>query len=393
MRVVSGMIEVGEPVPFDIYNESGKLCLSRGVVLYTQSKVDRVLEARCYTTEHAEDYKLHGSVMGSHSPTEYIESLVVRLEVAYINFITDGYNLIEEVRRIARELIEVLGQQPDICIGLIHLRSDLNHAIFRTMQNTVLAVLTAKRLRWGQGMVESIACASLTQNIGMYLLQLDLEHQTELSSDQRAQIRQHPRQSSKLLMSLGVKDRSWIQTVAYHHERMDGSGYPYAHYGKDIPLESRLLAVVDRYGSMVSPRRYRRAGSIKEVMRYFLSNKQREYDQQISKVMISVIGFYPPGTVVRLESGEIAVVTRRTRERLHPVVQAVWREDNSTYQRPLERHTTEKGFRIVSTAKHQDIERLNADLLWGEGAEGIPLFRDKVARVATIPNGDDVTLF
>ncbi len=394
MRVISGMIAVGEPIPFNIYNEQGKLCLSKGIVLYTESKVERVLAARCYTTEYGEAYKEYANTPAYESPTEYIENMVVRLEVAYTNFVTDGYNLVEEIGAIATEVIEAVEQYPDMCIGLIHLRSDLNHAIFRTFQNTVLAVLTAKRLRWGDGMVESIARASLTQNMGMYLLQLDLEHhQGDLNSFQRAQIRQHPKQSSKMLMSLGVKDRSWIQTVAYHHERMDGSGYPYAHFGKDIPFESRLLAVVDRYGSMISPRKYRDPGSVKGIMRYFLHKKQSEYDQQISKVLISVVGFYPPGTVVRLQSGEIAVVTRRTRERLHPQVQAIWGEDNSAYERPVERDTTDKRYHIVSTAQHQDMERINADLLWGESSEQQPLFRDKIAQMAVIETEDDVTLF
>ncbi len=393
MRVVSGMVEIGEPIQFNIYNEEGKLILSKGLVLYTEDKLQKVLKGRFYTTEYGENYKEFEDVPVYDSPTEYVENLVVRLEVAYTNFITNGYNLVDEITEIAKEVIQAVEQYPDMCIGLIHLRSDLNHAIFRTFQNTVLAVLTAKRMRWGDGMIESVASASLTQNLGMYLLQLDLEkHSGELSGFQRSQIRLHPKQSSKMLMSLGIRDRSWLQTVAYHHERMDGSGYPYAHYGKDIPFESRLLAVVDRYGSMISPRKYRESGSIKGIMRYFLHKKQGEYDQQISKVLISVVGFYPPGTVVRLESGEVAVVTRRTKERMHPLVQAIWDKESNPYERPVERQTTEPQYHIVSTAQHEDMERLNADLLWGK-VDDQPLFRDKIAQMSAMSNEDDVTLF
>ncbi len=215
MRVVSGMIEIGEPIPFNIYNEQGKLILSRGIVLYTESNLAKVLNAKCYSTEHGENYEAFEGESLFRSPTEYVEGLMVRLEVAYTNFITNGYNLVEDVREIARDIISAVEQHPNMCLGLIHLHSDLNHSIFRTFQNTVLAIITAKRLRWGEGMVESIACAGLTQNLGMYPLQLDLEKQQDpLNSFQRSQIRLHPKQSSKMLMSLGVKDRGWIQTVA-----------------------------------------------------------------------------------------------------------------------------------------------------------------------------------
>ncbi|MBT3309287.1 MAG: hypothetical protein HOL04_06320 [Gammaproteobacteria bacterium] len=399
MRVVLGMIEVRKPINFDIYSEHGDRLLSKGIILYDQSKVDKVLNLKCYTTQYGEEYQEYIENHPASSPAIYIEKLIVRLEVAYTNFITNGYNLVGEVVDISKELVESLDCNPDMLIGMIHLRSNLNHAIFRTFQNSVLAVLTAKKLKWGGNMLESIACASLTQNLGMYLLQLDLEkHEGELNSFQRAQIRQHPKQSSKMLMTLGVQDRSWIQTVAYHHERMDGSGYPYAHFGKDIPHESRLLAVVDRYGSMITPREYRDPGCVKEIMRYFLSKTQSKYDRHLSQAMISAIGLFPPGITVLLESGEIAIVTKRTSDRLYPEVHAVWGVDKKPYTRPVLRTTSDPKYHIVSVTEHKDVARLNVDLLWGDANNDRseqPLFRGEVVQVAAAQDKgeDEITLF
>lgn len=399
MRVVEGMIEVGEPIRFDIYNERGRCILSRGLVLYTKDKLKRVLQAKCYTTEYGEDYAEFIENHPASSPSGFIESLVIRLEVAYTNFITDGYNLLDDVKEISRQIIEVMEYDPDMLIGLIHIRSSLNHAIFRTLQNTVLAVLTARKLKWGSNMLQSIANASLTQNLGMYALQMDLaQHEGELSSFHRAQIRNHPKQSSKLLMSIGVRDRSWIQTVSYHHERMDGSGYPYAHFGKDIPHEARLLAVADRYGSMITPREYREPGSTKEIMRYFLDKKQSQYDRQLSGAMISAMGIFPPGTTVRLHCGEIAIVARRSSERLYPRVFAIWGEDDALYPRPLARDTQQAEYQIVATVIHPDVERLNVDLLWGDpevdrSEQPVLLDRAKSMAVEIDDRDGKVTLF
>ncbi len=158
-------------------------------------------------------------------------------------------------------------------------------------------------------------------------------------------------------------------------------------------MEARLLGVVDRYGSMITPREYREAGSVPSIMRYFLNQKQGEYDHQIGKVMISVIGLYPPGMLLRLQSGETAVVTRRSKNRLHPLVQAICAGEGDPYGKPVERDTEDEAYRIVSTTQYKGSQKLNADLLWGHGGEDQPLFREKTERMAVLEEKDDVTLF
>ncbi len=280
-------------------------------------------------------------------------------------------------------MIEALKVNSDMFIAMVHLRTDLNHAIMRMFQNTVLAVLAARKLRWGEVRIQSLACAGLTQNISMYLLQQDLEkHTGSLLSHHERQIWNHPKQSGKMLRAMGVLDGVWLQAVINHHEQLDGKGYPFGHFGKDIPLEARMLAVCDRYASFITPREYRGASNSLESMRKFLTNNQGRYDPKMVQALIAEIGVYPPGVVVKLESGEQALVTHRVSQRTTPKVQAIWQMSGEPYEEPVERDSSEAGYKVVTVVEQPDSRYINLERFWGSDREDQPLFRSQIAQMA-----------
>jgi putative two-component system response regulator len=72
--------------------------------------------------------------------------------------------------------------------------------------------------------------------------------------------------------------------ASYHHERWDGSGYPYGLKGADIPLQGRLMAVVDVYDALTSERPYKKAFSSDEAFRIIMEDSGRLFDPRISEV-------------------------------------------------------------------------------------------------------------
>lgn len=366
MRITQGMIEVEEPLTFDIYTEEGGLLLRKGVVIYNQSQIDNIYERRCYTTPNGE-YHPPEETPKEPTATEYVEDLIYRLDIAYNNFVTNGYNLVNDVMRIAVEIVKQLESDPDTLIGILHIRSDLKHSVIRTLQNTVFSVLTAQNMKWNKKRVIKLACASLTANLGMYPLQDDLaKHEGPLEDWQKKMIRKHPSQAVKMLIAMGVKDKSWLKAVGYHHERIDGKGYPNNLAGDAIPEESRLLAIADRYGSAISPRVGRKPRNPQDIMRVFLDQEKDQYDTTLARHFIAEVGVYPPGVTVLLKSGEVAVVAKRRSKRTCPLVYAVWDESNEPYTKPIVRDTVFPDYGIVEHITHDDTSRLNADLFWGD---------------------------
>ena len=365
MRIELGMITVEEPLTFDVYTEDGKLLLRKGVVIYNQSQIDNICTRKCYTTPDGENETVEEEP--EQTATGYVEDLIYRLDIAYNNFVTNGYNLVNDIMRISVEIVKQLEDDPDTMIGILHLRSDLKHSVIRTLQNTVFSVLTAQNMKWDKKRIIKLACSSLTANLGMYPLQDDLaKHEGPLEDWQKKMIRKHPSQAVKMLIAMGVKDKQWLQTVGYHHERMDGKGYPNGLGGDAIPEESRMLAIADRYGAAISPRSGRKPKNPQDIMRAFLDQEKDQFDSVMARYFIAEVGVFPPGATVMLKSGEVAVVAKRRSKRTCPLVYAVWDASNQPYKKPIERDTVFPNYSIVEHFTHEDTPRLNADLFWGD---------------------------
>ena len=151
--------------------------------------------------------------------------------------------------------------------------------------------------------------AALTMNIGMTRTHDAMARQSSALNDaQRVTVREHPLRSAAVLRELGVHDALWLQLVQEHHERPDGSGYP---AGKPVSLlAQRLLQMADVYVACISPRQGRGGLLSQQVARELYLGPDHQPDA-LGALFVKHIGFYPPGSYVRLASGEVAVVTRR----------------------------------------------------------------------------------
>ncbi len=400
MRITPGMIKVESPLPFNVYQEDGVLLMRQGVVIFNQSQIDSICTRECYTTPHGPN-EPEIEARPQQTATEYVEDLIYRIDIAYNDFVTNGYNLVNDIMRIAVEVVSHLEKDPDTLIGVVHIRSDLKYSLIRTIQNTVFAVLTAQHLKWQRKRVVKLACASLTANLGMYPLQDELaEQDTPLQEWQSRLIQKHPAQTVRMLVAMGVKDKEWLYAVGHHHERSDGSGYPNGLTNDKICEEARIMAIVDRYGSAISPRAGRKPSNPQDVMRLFLDREKSLYDTQIAHHFIAEIGVYPPGIAVLLRTGEIGLVTHRRSKRTTPVVQAVWDRNRTPLERPEERDTIFPQYAVIEAIHHEDVARLNADLFWEDLEEeqrrALSLFRSEVVHhgvTAQEEGEDDITLF
>lgn len=362
--IEAGTIEVGVPLPFNIHTEDGTILLRKGMILYTQQQIDTLVERGSYTVSPE-----------AEPESQQIESLVYRVDEVFTRYITDGEDISKEIIRLADDLEFQTRQNPDALIGIIHLRTDIKYSIIRAIQNTVLAVLMATKLQWEQQRISSLSRAALSENIGLYPLQDELcKQDDELEEWQQQLIREHPKKAVKVLIDMGIRDREWLKTVGYHHERMDGSGYMNGLSGDSIPEEARILAIVDRYGAMITRRGNRESSTPQEVLMAFIQPFDptfNEYDQELSRLLLQEIGLYPPGTIVALNNGETAIVTQRTSDSVAPKVLSICDLHGETMDCPKHRDTRIRTYKIIKAVDLDWSRNLNVDMVWDSGTDDI----------------------
>ena len=363
MRITQDMIEVGVPLPSDVYSEDGHLLIRKGTTIYNQLQIDVICQKKHYTNANNRTHSLNPH--DKNRLSGYIAWLITHVAHLMKADGRSGDDFVNEVANTVAELIDLLNKKGDALIGSFHLCDSDKYSITRTIQNTIFCILIAQKMKWDQKRIERLAAASLTANIGMYPLQCELAQQTvQLTPQQKASIDTHTQRSVEKLAALGVKDKEWLLAVACHHERLDQSGYPKGLTGKKIPKEARILAIADRYGAAISPRRGRIASNPQEMMRVLLDKEKNKYDQEIVRIFIAEIGVYPPGFTVLLTSGETAIVTQRRSKRTAPLVMALSDSRNTPYRSPVPRDTDYPDYSIVEYQHVESGIELNVDQLW-----------------------------
>jgi len=163
-------------------------------------------------------------------------------------------------------------------------------------------------------------CASM-HDTGMFLVSSDIVYKEGvLNRDELENIKRHTLLGYRCLVKMGVADEAIRDGMLYHHERVNGTGYPSGAKGEKIPLWSRIIAVADVYDAMTSNRPHRKAFTPAEACEFIMANASSSFDYDVAIALLRRIEFYPVGICVKLSNGNNAVVIENTKSQLRPVV-------------------------------------------------------------------------
>lgn len=196
--------------------------------------------------------------------------------------------------------------------------------------------------------------AALTMNLGMARTQDQLARQaTQPSAIQRRMIHEHPLNSAAALRELGVTDPIWLQWVEEHHEKSDGTGYPAGHRADGA--QYRLLQLADSFVACISPREDRGSLPSQDLARQLYLGFGQVPDRWGS-LFVKAIGFFPPGSYVRLVNGECGVVVRRGEIANAPKVMALTSRQGTPLGEPVLRDTAEAAHAVQTSLKPGELK-------------------------------------
>lgn len=193
-------------------------------------------------------------------------------------------------------------------------------------------------------------CAALTRDIGQLPIQSDLDKCSgPLPPRLKEAMLGHTVRGVEILSRAGVSDHAWLHSVRQHHERFDGSGYPLKLGGDSITWGGGVLAITDTYSAMTKPRPYRdnKAHFPQNALRDMYMGKDSSLDGELVQVLIKEIGILPPGSIVRLKNGEIAVIKNRTIKMSDAIAYSVYDQKGMPLVSPLRRETQSPEFEIT----------------------------------------------
>jgi HD-GYP domain-containing protein (c-di-GMP phosphodiesterase class II) len=373
IRLMPGDFVVGRPITYNIYDENGKLLLKYGHVLTTHLQIDTIISrgayinsrdpnpAICAVVTSTKEFIINDyHLSDSGSSFELIKLVYASLEQLYCRLYSCN-NLPHVIVRLSKLIQQACEQDRDASLSTILLQSDVKYSIKHQADAAIACEIVLKYLGYSHQDRLSVLAAALTMNIALIDLQDELYYQRrDLSTTQREIISSHVTQGVEMLHSLGAADQLWLDVMLQHHELIDGSGYPAGSKHEEIIEPSRILTIADIYCAKVAARAYRRPlPPHKAIREIYYRERGHCIDGDLAKLFATEIGIYPPGSIVRLLNGDIAVVTRKSDRIDQPVAYSVIRPDGSAYLVPVRRDRCDGEF-AIRTADCLP-ERLNID--------------------------------
>jgi HD-GYP domain-containing protein (c-di-GMP phosphodiesterase class II) len=170
--------------------------------------------------------------------------------------------------------------------------------------------------------IEAIGLGAILLDIGKTRLPPEiLSKPGRLTDDELAIAHSHVKHGVEILEESDGVDERVLSMVRTHHERHDGSGYPLGLSAQQIPVHGRIAGIVDYYDAVTSKRPYAKAQSSYDCLRSLNKLAGTAFQTEMVEQFIQSIGFFPPGTLVQLNDGSVAVViAQNRRHRLKPEI-------------------------------------------------------------------------
>lgn len=220
---------------------------------------------------------------------------------------------------------------------LARLKAADEYAYLHAIAVSAMMVALALQMGLDEPAIREAGLAGLLHDIGeVDAPQELLDKPASLSASETERLQQHPEAGPVKLAGIETLSQPVLDGILHHHERMDGSGYPHQLKGEAISLLGRMAAVCDVYDAITSNRPHRRAWPPAEALARMF-RWDGHFDPAILRTFIRCIGIYPVGSLVRLSSDELAVVSAEAQSVLaRPVVRpfysAVTRRPISLYE-------------------------------------------------------------
>ncbi|WP_018152630.1 HD-GYP domain-containing protein [Leeia oryzae] len=266
---------------------------------------------------------------------------------------------------LVEEITSSIMRNSGALVSLLRIKNKDDYTFLHSVSVCTLMVTFCNSLNMDANLIREAGAGGLLHDTGkMKVPDHILNKPGRLTDEEFDIIKKHPEDGHALLLETPGVGEIPLDITRHHHERMDGSGYPDKLPGDQITTLSQMAAIVDVYDAITANRCYHKGIPPTEALKKMWEWSKFHFNPKLMQAFMRTVGIYPVGTLVRLESGRIGVVTEQSdTNMLTPKLKVMFSTKSNTFI-PVQEVDLSKplgfggGDKIVS---HEDPVKWNID--------------------------------
>jgi HD-GYP domain-containing protein (c-di-GMP phosphodiesterase class II) len=220
---------------------------------------------------------------------------------------------VRKARRLAQTLVDLIHEDNSLLLGMTSISDYDDYTYSHSVNVALLATCLGRYVGLSEVYLEYLTVCGLFHDLGKVEVSKEiLLKQGKLSDEEWENMRKHPLIGVRHILRLHAPHSLRARIILgpfEHHLNVDLSGYPKTHFMKKLSLLGKILRIADVYEALTADRVYRpRAFTPEEALRRMWCDRGKSFDPLLLKSFINMMGIYPVGSIVELDTGEIGLV-------------------------------------------------------------------------------------
>jgi HD-GYP domain-containing protein (c-di-GMP phosphodiesterase class II) len=226
---------------------------------------------------------------------------------------------VDLARETVNPMLDSMMRNPNALIWLTRMKQHDSYIFSHALNTSIWGIAFARHLGLDKDEIYEVGLGCLLMDVGKTQLPLTLVLKPgPLSPEEWKLVQGHVAAGREIIRGMDGITPHVLDLVQNHHERYDGSGYPKNLKANGIPTYAKIAGIVDTYDALVSFRPYAGERPPHEAMRYIYGLRGSVFQDEVVVKFMQVVGAFPTGSVVELNTGAVGVVLSQNQQRLRP---------------------------------------------------------------------------
>jgi putative nucleotidyltransferase with HDIG domain len=222
---------------------------------------------------------------------------------------------IRKAKRLMQNAVNAIMQDDSALLGLANIKNYDEYTFNHSVNVAIFAIAIGQRIGIPKKHLSHLGMAGLFHDIGKTKVPREILNKTgKLNSEEWEVIRTHPVVGTEIVMRMkewGDLSTRMINGAFEHHLRYNLSGYPKLTRKRKVTLFGRIITLADFYDALGRPRAYNRFPYVSEkILGLMMERSGKDFDPVLVKVFVNMIGVFPLGTLVLLDTNEMGIVVQ-----------------------------------------------------------------------------------